>query len=200
MKAQVAKGAKVATFHINTELQKNLPMYASPHTWKTEIFLSGIFSFHLGAESYWDSKWKEESKCWALPLIAYYRPEEGTVIFLCRVFLDGGKMLLQNSLCRNSDSEVQTISCSSTLSIFHSSHWKVRALTCTATAEEILHFSIFTSVYPLTIFEQLIREHASRTQTKPAHHLYTFYYRLPMDGNCPRKIKIDFGALDISHN
>lgn len=49
-------------------------------------------------------------------------------------------------------------------------------------------------------FEQLIRHHASTTQTKPAHHLYAFYYRLPIDCNCLRKTKINFGALDISQH
>lgn len=109
-------------------------------------------------------------------------------------------MLLQNSLCRNSDSEVQKILCSSTLSIFLLSYWKIRALPCTATAERLLYFSSFMKVYPLTIFKQLIRERASMTQTKPVHHLYTLYYRLPTDCNCPRKTKINFGALDISQH
>lgn len=63
----------------------------------------------------------------------------------------------------------------------------------------------FTRVYPLTISQQLTREHASRTQSKLAIHLYTFYYRLPSDCNftinCRMKTKINFSALHLSfHN
>lgn len=65
-----------------------------------------------------------------------------------------------------------------------------------------LHCISFTRVYPCIISQQLRSEYASRTQPKPAVHLYTFYYRLLSDGNFTinwlMKTKINFRALHTS--
>lgn len=86
IKAQVAKGTKRrmplleqnCTFNISTKLQKKTqPCTQVLTSGEAGISFSGLLSFHLGADSYRDPKWKELGKCWALPLITCYRPGGG---------------------------------------------------------------------------------------------------------------------------
>lgn len=88
-----------------------------------ENSLLELLFLHWGAYSYGDSKWKELSKCWALPLITYYRPGRKISILLSWIFLDGKTAIvkfpyLTNSLGRSSYSTVQVVLCSSPSFIF----------------------------------------------------------------------------------